>query len=95
MTVAPPYKLVIFDFDGTLSDSGDWFISIIDDLADRFRFRRVDRNEIETLRRAPNILLIPGTSSVAHLEQNLAVADIDLNDDAMASLNAIGNEVAA
>lgn len=47
------------------------------------------------LRRAPNILLIPGTSSVAHLEQNLAVADIDLNDDAMASLNAIGNEVAA
>ena len=53
MTAAHPYKLVIFDFDGTLSDSGDWFISIIDDLADRFRFRRVDRAEIETLRRRP------------------------------------------
>ncbi|QDZ08465.1 HAD family hydrolase [Sphingomonas panacisoli] len=53
MTAAHPYKLVIFDFDGTLSDSGEWFISIVDDLADRFRFRRVDRDEIETLRRRP------------------------------------------
>jgi pyridoxine 4-dehydrogenase len=43
------------------------------------------------LARAPNILLIPGTSSVAHLEQNLAVADIALDDDAMAELDAIGN----
>lgn len=47
------------------------------------------------LRRAPNILLIPGTSSVAHLEQNLAVADIELDEDAMADLDAIGNAVAA
>ncbi|BBZ63528.1 oxidoreductase [Mycolicibacterium monacense] len=31
-----------------------------------------------TLNVAPNVLLIPGTSSVAHLEENLAVADIDL-----------------
>jgi len=53
VTAAHPYKLVIFDFDGTLSDSGDWFISILDDLADRFRFRRVERAEIETLRRRP------------------------------------------
>ncbi|HEX4694339.1 HAD hydrolase-like protein [Sphingomonas sp.] len=47
------YKLVIFDFDGTLSDSGEWFLSIIDDLSDRFRFRRVDRAEVEVLRRRP------------------------------------------
>lgn len=53
MTPAHPYQLVIFDFDGTLSDSGDWFLSIIDDLADRFRFRRVGREEVETLRRRP------------------------------------------
>lgn len=51
--IAAPYKLVIFDFDGTLSDSGDWFLSILDDLADRFRFRRVDAQEVETLRRRP------------------------------------------
>ena len=39
------------------------------------------------LRRAPNILLIPGTSSVAHLRENLAAAELALPDDAMAELN--------
>jgi pyridoxine 4-dehydrogenase len=34
-----------------------------------------------TLAVAPNVLLIPGTSSVGHLEENLAVADIELPDD--------------
>jgi aryl-alcohol dehydrogenase-like predicted oxidoreductase len=33
------------------------------------------------LAQAPNVLVIPGTSSVAHLEENLAVADIELPDD--------------
>lgn len=42
------------------------------------------------LKRSPNILLIPGTSSVAHLRENLAVADIDLSDDVFAELSAIG-----
>jgi pyridoxine 4-dehydrogenase len=37
---------------------------------------------------APNVLLIPGTSSVRHLEQNLAVADIKLDEDARAQLAA-------
>jgi len=41
------------------------------------------------LRRSPNILLIPGTSSLAHLEQNLAVASLELDDAAMDVLNAI------
>lgn len=47
---APRYQLVILDFDGTLADSGDWFLSIADDLADRFRFRRVAPGEVEALR---------------------------------------------
>lgn len=47
---APRYRLAIFDFDGTLADSGDWFLSIADDLAERFRFRRVEPAEIEALR---------------------------------------------
>ncbi|MGP4058376.1 oxidoreductase [Mycobacterium sp. 4D054] len=34
-----------------------------------------------TLKQAPNVLLIPGTSSVAHLEENMAVAQIELPDD--------------
>jgi pyridoxine 4-dehydrogenase len=38
------------------------------------------------LRRAPNILLIPGTSSVDHLLENLAAAELDLPDDALKEL---------
>ncbi|MGB3355203.1 MAG: oxidoreductase [Mycobacterium sp.] len=41
-----------------------------------------------TLSVAPNVLLIPGTSSVAHLEQNTAVADITLDDDIRQELDA-------
>lgn len=50
MTGPSPYRLVIFDFDGTLADSGDWFLAQADDLADRFRFRRVTPDEVEALR---------------------------------------------
>jgi aryl-alcohol dehydrogenase-like predicted oxidoreductase len=42
------------------------------------------------LRRAPNILLIPGTSSLAHLEQNLAAGQLALPDEAMAALEKVG-----
>ncbi|MDK9586754.1 aldo/keto reductase family oxidoreductase [Lelliottia wanjuensis] len=41
------------------------------------------------LKRSPNILLIPGTSSVAHLHENLAAGDLVLPDEALASLNAL------
>jgi aryl-alcohol dehydrogenase-like predicted oxidoreductase len=44
------------------------------------------------LRRAPNLLLIPGTSSVTHLRENLAVAGLDLPDDAMIALNGIASQ---
>jgi len=42
-----------------------------------------------TLSVAPNVLLIPGTSSLSHLEENLDVASIELDDDARERLNAI------
>ena len=45
------------------------------------------------LKRAPNILLIPGTSSRAHLRENLAAAELDLPDDAVTALNRIGDSV--
>jgi pyridoxine 4-dehydrogenase len=41
-----------------------------------------------TLGLAPNVLLIPGTSSVAHLEENLAVADVTLDEQAQRRLAA-------
>ncbi|MGQ4275008.1 aldo/keto reductase family oxidoreductase [Terrihabitans sp. B22-R8] len=57
--------------------------------------RRLDRTPMQValawlLRRAPNILLIPGTSSVAHLRENIAAAALDLPEDAMEALNGIG-----
>jgi pyridoxine 4-dehydrogenase len=39
------------------------------------------------LAKADNILLIPGTSSLAHLEENLAVRDVVLSDADLAELN--------
>jgi phosphoglycolate phosphatase len=45
-----PYKLAIFDFDGTLADSFPWFATVINDTADKFRFRRIAPHEIDDLR---------------------------------------------
>ena len=42
------------------------------------------------LQRAPNVLLIPGTSSVAHLRENLEAASLQLSDEAVAKLDGIG-----
>ena len=47
-----PYSLAIFDLDGTLVDSFPWFLRTINDIADRFGFRRVRDEDIEELRRA-------------------------------------------
>ncbi|MFI1993017.1 oxidoreductase [Actinoplanes sp. NPDC020271] len=41
------------------------------------------------LRRSPNILLIPGTSSVAHLRDNVAAADLVLPEEAIARLDSL------
>jgi aryl-alcohol dehydrogenase-like predicted oxidoreductase len=42
------------------------------------------------LHRSPNILLIPGTSSLAHLRENLAAAQLQLPEATLAELNALG-----
>jgi pyridoxine 4-dehydrogenase len=43
------------------------------------------------LQRSPNILLIPGTSSVAHLRENVAAATLTLSEDDLAELNSIAS----
>jgi len=43
------------------------------------------------LQRSPNILLIPGTSSVAHLRENVAGAALTLPEDALAEMNRIAS----
>jgi phosphoglycolate phosphatase len=40
----------MFDFDGTLADTFPWFLGVFDQVADRFGFRRLDRDATETLR---------------------------------------------
>jgi aryl-alcohol dehydrogenase-like predicted oxidoreductase len=42
------------------------------------------------LHRSPNILLIPGTSSVKHLRENLQAASLQLPSEMIASLDSIG-----
>ena len=44
------YRLVIFDFDGTLADSGPWFWSVMNGVARRYRFREVDRAKLDVIR---------------------------------------------
>ena len=42
------------------------------------------------LQRSENILLIPGTSSLGHLRENLAAASLQIPADTIAKLDAIG-----
>ena len=44
------------------------------------------------LQRSPNILLIPGTSSLGHLRENLAAAELTLPEPALSALEAIRTE---
>ncbi len=41
------------------------------------------------LRRSPNVVLIPGTSSLSHLRENLAAAELDLPDEALVQLDGV------
>jgi aryl-alcohol dehydrogenase-like predicted oxidoreductase len=47
------------------------------------------------LQRSPNILLIPGTSSLAHLRENLAAAELSLSEEAIERLDRIREQVPA
>jgi pyridoxine 4-dehydrogenase len=46
------------------------------------------------LHRSPNVLLIPGTSSVAHLRENLAAAELTLSQDVVSELDGIAETAA-
>jgi aryl-alcohol dehydrogenase-like predicted oxidoreductase len=41
------------------------------------------------LQRSPNLLLIPGTSSLAHLRENVAAAELALSEEDLADLELI------
>ena len=64
--------------------------SVLTDVADEVGATPLQVALAWLLHRAPNILLIPGTSSVEHLHENLAATRITLSADVLAKLDAIG-----
>ncbi|MEO7358900.1 MAG: oxidoreductase [Gemmatimonadaceae bacterium] len=64
--------------------------TVLDEVAQSLEAKPMQVAQAWLLQRSPNILVISGTSSVAHLHENLAAAAIALPADAVAKLNAIG-----
>jgi aryl-alcohol dehydrogenase-like predicted oxidoreductase len=69
--------------------------SVLSDVARRLGATPMQVALAWLLARAPNILLIPGTSSLAHLRENLAAADLALPDDARTALDEVARSAAA
>jgi phosphoglycolate phosphatase len=93
------YRLAIFDFDGTLSDSMPWFRSVADEVADRFGFRKVGPDEAEAMRHlgARETLKRAGVpmwrlpAVAAHVKAMKACAAIPLFDGAAEMLEALAS----
>ena len=49
------YKLVIFDFDGTLADSFPWFIKMMDVVTERFNLTKIDKDNLSELRKLDSL----------------------------------------
>ncbi|MDP9181306.1 MAG: aldo/keto reductase, partial [Actinomycetota bacterium] len=69
---------------GTLARPG----SVLDELAQDHKATYAQLALAWLLRRSPVMLPIPGTGSVAHLEENCAAAEVDLTDEEFARLSA-------
>jgi aryl-alcohol dehydrogenase-like predicted oxidoreductase len=63
--------------------------SIMSDVAARLQTTPMQVAQAWLLHRSPNILLIPGTSSVAHLRENLAAGELKLSTQTLAELDGI------
>ena len=77
------YKLVIFDFDGTLADSLPWFFTVADLVADKYKLKRINKDDLETLRTygAEEMLNLHGVSlwkvpMIANYVRKLLAKDI-------------------
>ena len=49
------YKLIVFDFDGTLADSFPWFIKTLDIVTEEFNLNKIDKNEMPELRKLDSL----------------------------------------
>jgi aryl-alcohol dehydrogenase-like predicted oxidoreductase len=69
--------------------------STLSEVAARFGYTPMQVALAWLLQRSPNILLIPGTSSLAHLRENLASADVKLAPEILEELDGIGAQAAS
>jgi phosphoglycolate phosphatase len=51
-------KAVLFDFDGTIADTHDAFLEIVNDLADEFGYPQVDQVQLERLKNLSSMDII-------------------------------------
>lgn len=96
-----PYSLAIFDLDGTLVDSLPWFLRTVNDVADRFGFRRVVDEDVESLRHASSrdilaylqvpLWKLPAITRHMRKLKADAVADIELFDGVDTMLRTLAN----
>ncbi|MEZ2332312.1 aldo/keto reductase family oxidoreductase [Mesorhizobium sp. RCC_202] len=63
--------------------------STLSDVAERLDATPLQVALTWLLQRSPNVLLIPGTSSIAHLRENLAAAELKLSEDVLAELDGV------
>jgi pyridoxine 4-dehydrogenase len=68
--------------------------SMLSNVADRLKAAPMQVALAWLLHRSPNILLIPGTSSIAHLRENLAAAEFALSPQVLADLDTISGTAA-
>jgi pyridoxine 4-dehydrogenase len=64
--------------------------SVLDEAAAKLKATAMQVALAWLLQRAPNILLIPGTSSVKHLRENLAAAELEIPGEILSELNLMG-----
>src|SRR5262249_11548435 len=69
--------------------------SVLDAVAAKMRTTPMQVALAWLLHRAPNILLIPGTSSVVHLGENLAAADLNLSGEVLQELDSVARTKAS
>ena len=69
--------------------------SVLDTVAAKMRATPMQVALAWLLHRAPNVLLIPGTSSLAHLRENLAAAELKLPDEAINQLSSVATSNAS
>jgi aryl-alcohol dehydrogenase-like predicted oxidoreductase len=69
--------------------------SVLDEVATSVKATPMQVALAWLLQRSPNILLIPGTSSLGHLRENLKAAELQLPSEAIAKLDSIGAKAAA